>query len=226
MPIDVNDPGFFRLMQLASPALPVGSFSWSQGLEAAVESGWVTNATQAESWIRGMLTHSFGRLDVPVMLRLHDAWSSGDRDAVCYWNAYLYASRSSREFRIEDVQMGQALARLLLNLDLAEPDELAMERPSYAALFALAAVRWRLDALKTAGALVWSFLENQVAAAVKLVPLGQSAGHRILTDLCSLIPHVLETAASLPDGELGALAPSASLLSALHETQHSRLFRS
>ena len=226
MPIDVRDQAFFRLLQLASPTLPVGGFSWSQGLEAAVDTGWVGDVVTAEAWISGLLTHSLGRLDLPVLLRLHSAWSLKDHKRVGDWNDFLYASRTSRESRAEDREMGRALARLLMNLGLNKEEILSLEAPTYVALFALAGVTWHLDDVTTAGALAWSFVENQVAAAVKLVPLGQSAGQAIMMRLCETLPHVIEAASSLPDGALGAWAPAVSLLSAMHENQHTRLFRS
>lgn len=221
-----TDSGLFRLLQLASPTLPVGSFAWSQGLEAAVDRGLISNEKDAELWIKGLLNHGLGRLDIPVLLRMHTAWKTQDKETVTYWNDRLYASRGSREFQAEDTQMGQALARLLVNLNIIDPDRVSFTRPTYAALFSLAGVLWDLCAQDTAAAYLWSFVENQVIAAVKLVPLGQSAGQTILMNLCPTLPSTWEKALTLDDEDIGSVMPGLTLASCFHETQHSRLYRS
>lgn len=216
-----------RLLQLASPMLPVGAYAYSQGLEWAVERGWVCDEDSAAHWIEGVMAHSLGRLDVPLLARLHRAWRQDDEQAVHRLSRYLDAARESAELKAEQRQLGQSLARLLaaLDMDAARPwTDIAYS--SFATLFALAAVRWEVDESATLNAYLWAWGENQVAAAMKLVPLGQTAGQRILSRLITRIPDLVAHAAELADDQLGFFAPRLALASAQHETQYTRLFRS
>ncbi len=224
MPADAT---LLRLLQLVSPALPVGAYAWSAGLEQAVEQGWVHDEASAGLWILGLLGHVQARVDVPVLVRLHRAWNAGDGTAVNRWNAYLYACRESAELRAEDRHLGNALARLLLDLDVeaARPWRQA-SRTCFATPFALAAAHWGIDPVPAAQGYLWAWTENQVAAATRLVPLGQTAGQRLLSSATGLIPQVVATGVALDNESLGASAPGQALASTLHETQYSRLFRS
>jgi urease accessory protein len=216
-----------RLLQLVSPALPIGGFAYSRGLETAVELGWVADATRARAWIGGLLRRNAGTLDAPLLLRLHAAWVAGDRAAVERWARFGDAARESAELQLESRRVGASLARLLRDLDVASTEELASPvGESHLATFALAAARFGLDAPTAARAYLWTWLEAQVTAAVKLVPLGQTDGQRILLALGPELDEVVRDAAALDDSEIGALTPGLALASALHETQHTRLFRS
>jgi len=212
-----------RLLQLASPALPVGAFSYSQGLEAAVEAGIVRDAQTTARWIGDMLEHSVGPMEAPLLLRLCDSWAAGDAKAVRRWNALILASRETAELRAETAQMGYSLARLLGDLEVppSELDEIA-----FPTAFAQAVAHWRIEPRQALIAYLWSWLENQVMAAVKAVPLGQTDGQRILLALGERLPAVAQRAASLAEAGLGNFAPGLALLSSRHETQYSRLFRS
>lgn len=216
-----------RLMQLVSPALPVGAFAYSQGIEYAVEARWITTEQQAQDWIVGLLQHSIAKLDVPVLLRLHQAWLTADTAAVINWTTFLHANRESAELRREDEQLGRALARVLNHLGVQQ-GQLYLENraPSFITLFALAAVEWRIPYEQAALGYCWAWLEKQVAAVVKLVPLGQTAGLRILNKALIDVPMCVLRAAQLQDMELGAAAPLFAIGSALHETQYSRLCQS
>lgn len=216
-----------RLLQLASPALPVGAYAYSQGLEQAIDAGWVSSPEQLQDWVGGLLQHALCALDIPVLLRLHAAWSAEDAVAVRYWNHWLQASRESAELQAEDRQLGNALARLLsdLGIDEARP-WLTDKQATYATLFALAAARWRITAHDMALGYLWSWCENQITAALKLMPLGQTAGQRILSALIGELPQALQQAEACADADIGQLAPAQAIASARHETQYSRLFRS
>ena len=214
-----------RLLQLASPALPVGAYSYSQGLEAAVEAGIVRDAASAERWIADVLAFSVARMEAPVLLRLCRAWNAGDAAAAARWNALFLASRESAELRAESVQMGYSLTRLLGELDTGGGPA-AWDEVSFPAAFAYAVARWNIDARDALVAYLWAWCENQVMAALKAVPLGQTAGQRILLALGESIPAVAAGASRLDDDSLGNYAPGLALLSARHETQYSRLFRS
>jgi urease accessory protein len=215
------------LLQLASPALPVGAYSYSQGLEAAIESGTVRDEASALRWIGGVLALALGDFEAPVFLRLASAWGSGDRTAAARWNEEYLASREAAELRAETVQMGYSLRRLLRELDVPGSGALEfLDELSYPAAFAFAAAAWRIDAREALAAYAFGWLENQVLAAVKAIPLGQTAGQRMLLELASGIAALVERAASLDDGSLSNLAPGLALASARHETQYTRIFRS
>jgi urease accessory protein len=185
-----------RLLQLASPSLPVGAYSYSQGLEAAVEAGLVTNAASARRWIGDVLVLSMGGMEAPVLLRLIAAWKERDSQAAARWNAELVASRESAELRAETLQMGYSLRNLLRDLG----EDLV------------------LDPREQIG--------REGLAALKSVPLGQTDGQRVLLELGGRIAAIVEGAASSSDDDLTNLAPGLALLSARHETQYSRIFRS
>ncbi len=214
-----------RLLQLVSPALPVGGYTYSRGLETAVERGWVTDEAQTRAWIAGLLEHSVATLDGPLVVRLHRALTSGDMAAALRWARLADATRETAELQAESRQTGRALVRLLVDLELVEAPP-APIREAHVAAFALAAVALELETSDALRGFLWTWLEGTVAAAIKLVPLGQTAGQRILLHLGPELERAAERAAALPDDALGALAPGLALASALHETQHTRLFRS
>jgi urease accessory protein len=214
-----------RLLQLASPTLPVGAFSYSQGLEAASEAGLVRDRASAAQWIGELLELSLARMEAPILARLIGAWRADDRESAMRWNEAFLASRETRELRAETVQMGYSLRALLAQLEDAAPLA-AMEEPSFPAAFAFAVARWKIDAHDALVAYLWAWLENQVMAAVKAVPLGQTDGQRILLALGARLEAIAREAEALEDDALGACTPGLALLSARHETQYSRLFRS
>jgi urease accessory protein len=216
-----------RLWQLISPALPVGAFAYSQGLEYAVERDWVNNEETAAQWITGLIHHSLCALDVPILARLYKAWQAADLERVLYWNHVLQASRESNELLTEDRQIGSALKQLLCDLKIHQADRWPeTEQPSFATMFALAAAHWMVTVNETCQGFLWAWSENQVAAAIKLVPLGQTAGQRILSRVIDEIPDVVERGLQLTDDAIGAAAQGLGIASALHETQYTRLFRS
>lgn len=214
-----------RLLQLASPALPVGAYSYSQGLEPAIEAGIVHDAASAQRWISHVLELSVGRMEAPVFLRLCAAWRAGDAAAAARWNALLLASRESAELRAESAQMGYSLSRLLTELGVGDAPA-AWQEVSFAAAYAYAVVRWNVPSDAALTAYLWTWAENQVLAAVKIVPLGQTDGQKVLLALGERISQAATAAATLDDEALGNFAPGLALLSARHETQYSRLFRS
>ena len=222
-----TDLGLLRLLQLASPSLPVGMYSYSQGMEQAVENGWIKDGTQTKDWLAGVLRHSVGRLDAPLLVRLYEAWALSDAGAVERWSLELTAMRETAELRAEDRQTGQALARLLAGLGVEQAKAwLRHPHASFATLFALAAVEWGIPKSQAVTGYVWSWLENQILCAVKLVPLGQLAGQRLLHDLAQEIPDLVNTALELPDDKIGSSSFALTLASSRHERQYSRLFRS
>jgi urease accessory protein len=224
-------PQLLRLLHLASPALPIGAFHFSQGLEYAVEAGWVRDEASALEWIDGIAHASLGTLDLPLLLRLQTAWSRDDRAAVLRWNAFLIACRETDESRLEDRHLGAALMRVLAEFDLTT-DLFPATAPNirmaltHATAFGFACARWRLDPQAALQTYAYAWAENQVLAAVKLVPLGQSAGQRMLHSLNSRLGGLCAQAICLPDSDIGISTAMQAVASGRHETQYTRLFRS
>ena len=216
-------------MQLSSPTLPVGAFAYSQGLESAIESGFITDRETLATWLKDSLTFSLKNVDLPLFSRLYKSWESSDSDAkdVLAWNQNLFAQRETKELRDEDHQLGLALARLLDDLGIEQAKVLRKEKQlCFLTLFTLAAVEWDIELEQAANGFIWSWLDNQIAAAIKLVPLGQTDGQRVLSDLLLIIPEIVEKGLAVKDDEIGASLPMMAILSSQHETQYSRLFRS
>jgi urease accessory protein len=223
----LSERALLRLFQLSSAALPIGAFAYSQGLEPAVELGDVDSAESSLRWTLGMLDRSILRLDVPVLGRLHRAALEHDSASVRKWNDYLFAARGSAELRAEERQVGSALARMLTREDIAAAESWVRDpRVTLATCFALAGVAWSAPVVDVALSYTFAWAEAQVGAATRLVPLGQSDAQRVLGSLIERAASGVAAALALPDSELGSTTPGQVLLSALHETQYSRLFRS
>ncbi len=219
------------LLWLASPALPVGGFSYSEALEAAVEAGLVTNEEQARTWLLDQLNLSLARADLAVVAAAHAAWRAGDEGRIRALNDWVLLTRESSELRQQAEQMGRSMLEWLRNQPEGADDprlaQLAsLKPPTWPVAWALGAVRGgaALEPSLVAHAFGWA--ENLVQAALKAVPLGQSAGQRILAALARDIPAAVAHALSLDDDHRQAFTPMLAILSARHETQYSRLFRS
>jgi urease accessory protein len=227
---DAGAATLIQLIWLASPALPVGSFSYSEGLEAAVEAGLVTHAAQAGEWLQDQLLLGQARGDLAVAAGAFLAWRARDLARIVALNAWVQATRESSEIRQQAEQMGRSLTDWLRQRDPADPrvDTLAALRPAPTWPVALALAAERTGApLRTALlALAFGWAENMVQAAVKSVPLGQSAGQALLAGLAALIPAAVDDAINRDDDTRFAFTPMLAILSAQHETQYSRLFRS
>jgi urease accessory protein len=219
--------GRARLLQLVSPSLPIGGFTYSQGLEWAVEAGWVHDAAKVGDWLGGLLEDGMQRLELPVLARLHAACRAGDRGEFAHWARVLYAGRETRELRAEERNRARALLTLLRDLGVPQVNDWADSLLlCQAAPFACAAVHWGIGVEDCALGYAWGWLESQVAAAVKLVPLGQTDGQRLLLELGACLPAVVDAGLRLDDASIGAAAPALAIASARHETQYTRLFRS
>jgi urease accessory protein len=217
-------------MQLVSPSLPVGAYAYSQGLEKAIEWRWVFDEKTVHNWVLGTLSQSVMRLDVPILVRLFYAWEADDFESVKHWNAILVASRETSELRMEERHLGQALTRLLPSLDILGVQQLLQRypnvTPSYSMAFSCAGMSWGIDAKDLAMGYCWSWAENQILSALKLMSLGQTAGQKILFSLGETIENELPDALKLPDERITGGLPGLACASAAHETQFSRLFRS
>ena len=224
MAITTTDTALLRLLQLSSAALPVGGYAFSQGMESAVEAGWLPDAASTRAWLELQLRESQARVDLPLLARAHAAASRGDAGQLAYWNDYTLACRETAELRLADVAMGEALVRLLRHLQVATV--LPEGEITFVAAFAAAASHFGLDERLALHGYSWAWLENQVAAATKLVPLGQSAAQTLLGELLEVLPETLDIALGLADEHIGASLPGLALASCWHESQYSRLFRS
>lgn len=217
-----------RLLQLASPTLPVGAYTYSQGLEWAVEAGTVKDEATALIWIGDQLEWNLGRFEAPLLVRMMNVWKSATSD----WDldAHYLASRETAELRAETLQMGYSLRRLLGELDDLPADFMAAlavpPAPTFAYVWSGVATVWEISPQEALTAWLWSWAENQVMAALKAVPLGQAAGQRILLEIGRRIPAVVAQALSLDEDAFSNFAPGFAIACACHETQYSRLFRS
>lgn len=226
MATTITDLGVLRLLQLSSSSLPVGGFSFSQGLEYAVEAGWVKNLAHTQDWLELQLLESLARVDLPIALRLQSAIQSGDQDQFQYWNQMGLACRETKELVLAETAMGDALLQLLDRLEIPLPSCAQGIEPSFVAAFVVAADHWEIGVRSTMLGLLWSWLEAQVAAAVKLVPLGQTDAQRLLGELLATASSAIDRAESLSDEEIGSALPGLAMASTRHETQYCRLFRS
>ena len=222
-----TDLALLRLLHLVSPTLPIGSFTYSQGIEWAVECGWVTCPADLRGWLESQLHGSITQLDIPVLQRLYQAVEQRDTARLAHWIDILNASRETSELLLEEKNRGRALTDLLIALEIPHA---AAWKPllaqSQSAAFALAAVHWHIPLQDAAGGYVWSWLENLVLSAVKIIPLGQTQGQKILHQMTPLIPAAVVQGLQVADDDIGAASPALAIASSRHETQYTRLFRS
>ena len=225
MAITTTDGALLRLLQLSSAALPVGGYSFSQGLEYAIDDAWLSDQLAVKNWLSLQLSESLACVDLPLLYRQMSATKQQDMSAMVYWNDYALACRETAELRLTDTAMGRALIRLMekLELPIVMP---TLNEVSFVTAFALAAEHWGIEVRAASHGYCWSWLENQVAAATKLVPLGQTSAQQLLGELMEDIPQAVEHAAAVVDEHIGASLPALAMASASHETQYSRLFRS
>jgi urease accessory protein len=218
-----------RLLQLASPMLPVGAYSYSGGFEAAIEAGAVHDPDSARAWIGDVLDLYLARFELPILCRLHRAWRKGGDDAGD-WNARFRAGRDTSETRAETLQMGSSLVLLLRDLGGFPSEGLAhlqaMAPVTFPLAYGFATAHWAIPVEAALHAYAWSWLENQVGVAMKAVPIGQVAGQRILAAISVDIPRIVAGVMDYPDNGISNFAPGLTLAACRHETQYSRLFRS
>lgn len=226
----MQSTALLHLLQLASPSLPIGAYSYSQGLEAAIESGWVKNEAQGRTWIVDQLHEVVAQFEAPVLWRLLQAFAVRDLAAIDCWTERFLAARDTAEFRAETVQMGYSLTKLIADLKIVDQDLIQLlqsydDVPLPTAL-ACAATALQVPAESALLGMLFSWAENQVLVCVKSIPLGQMSGQRLLLSLRPELEIAAQTAQRLQDHQLSNWAPGLSLLSMQHEVQYSRLYRS
>ena len=228
----LNQHSFLQLMWLASPALPIGGFSYSEGLEAAINAALVTTETEAVNWLVQQLHLTQSRGDMAVIAQAVAAWQQNDLRRVAALNQWVRTTRETSELRLQTEQMGRSLTDWLRNRYADAPEHhaliawLAAQDASYPVAFAFAAFCTGAAPRDALLAFAFGWAENMVQAAIKAVPLGQTGGQRILARLLQAIPAAVDSAIALPDDQRQAFSPMLAILSAQHETQYSRLFRS
>ena len=216
-------------MQISSPALPVGGFSYSEGIESAVEAGWIEDETTANHWICDQLQLSLSRGDLSVLGQSVAAWRNFDKLRITELNNWILCTRESSETRLQTEQMGRSLVEWIKNQEVVDQDRLDFLltlSPTWTISFALALAPLQIEPKECLLAYAFSWAENIVQACIKTVPLGQKSGQRILATLRQKIPEAVEYALTLSDNERQTFTPGLAILCANHETQYSRLFRS
>ena len=223
---------FLQLMWLASPALPVGGFSYSEGLESAIENAGISSESAVADWLLDQLHITQARGDMALIAKATGAWRRADWVHVRELNDWVLHTRETSELRLQAEQMGRSMADWLRNQHQGNEEvmpavrHLAALPPTYPVAFALAASATQASVREVLLAYAFGWAENMVQAAIKAVPLGQSAGQRILQILIDAIPDAIAHALALPDSQRQAFTPMLAILSAQHEHQYSRLFRS
>ncbi len=230
--VSVGATSLLSLLHISSPALPVGAFAYSQGLEYALDHGWCSNRDDVESWIQDNLQYGLGQLDLPMFVRLYTAWSHKDKEQVRYWNQSVLAFRETKELYLEDIQVGSAYAQWHLGQCEEGKQETRqqyldyVDKPTVVTMSTLAAVLSHIDLNTALLGFAWSWCENQIACASKAMPMGQTDGQKILQGLIPKIVLVCEEAKRIKDDEIGTGLMGLAVASSLHEQQYSRLFRS
>jgi urease accessory protein len=222
-------PSLLQLIWLASPALPIGGFSYSEGLEAAIDKGFVHDEHSAGQWLVDQLHLTQSRGDMAVLAQMVVAWQARDIPHLAALSQWVHATRESAELRLQSEQMGRSMLEWLRNLNAIDADTIALCNswvPTYPLMFALALSRTGAPLDQCLQAYAFGWAENMVQAALKSVPLGQNSGQRILTQLAQEIASAVQHAMQTTDDTRQAFSPMLSILSAQHETQYSRLFRS
>ena len=225
----VHDMSLMQLIWLASPALPIGGFSYSEVLEAAVDSGRISTETETAHWLVDQLHVSLSRADLSAVAQAIPAWRAHDHTRIAVLNAWVLQTRESSELRVQTEQMGRSLLEWLRNHTTATSAQiatLAAMDASYPMPFALAASATQATVRDCLLAYAFGWAENMVQAAIKSVPLGQSSGQRILSAITAEIPAAVDHALALDDAARQAFSPMLAILSSQHEVQYSRLFRS
>ena len=248
MSTEMQTTSLLNLLHISSPALPIGAFAYSQGLEYTLEAGWCKNADDVEQWIKSVMIHGLGGVDLPILKRLHQAWSAyfvehervdeqADKEnsnveslnsqSLEVWNAALLAFRETKELYLEDIQVGDAFKQWHKSQSAKHIDRLELvDKPTVACMYALNGVIKGLTVEECMIGFVWAWLENQITSASKAMPMGQTDGQNIIRHLIPEIEAVIASAMIVEDDDIGSGLVGLSMSSSLHEHQYSRLFRS
>lgn len=226
--ITLDNSALLCILQLASPALPVGAYSYSEGLETLIDTEIIKNEQTLKHWLVQELRYGAIRLEAAVMVRAYNAAKLSDTHALSYWNNWLSAARETEELRLSSWQMGRSLVRLLLQLQpqIAQNANAVGNPCNYAIAFGMAAVGWEIDLIAAILGYLHSWATNLITAGVKLIPLGQTAGQQLLLQLTTNISSATKEILALEDDDLSSCGWGLSLASMSHEIQYTRLFQS
>ncbi|MEQ8756024.1 MAG: urease accessory protein UreF [Coleofasciculus sp. G1-WW12-02] len=225
----MTNDNLLYLLQLASPTLPVGAYSYSEGLEILVERGVIDKPKQLKAWIDQELSYGAIRLEAAMMVRSYQSIQADDLEALSYWNAWTSAAKETSELRSQSWQMGNSLIRLLVEL---EPELKSVARIvgtpcNYAIAFGIAAAYWQINLMAALLGYFHSWASNLINAGVKLIPLGQTVGQQLLLELTPVLSVASQDILALEnDEQLNSCTWGFALSSMAHETQYTRLFRS
>ena len=225
--MNTNDLSLLKLMNLMSPTLPIGGFTYSQGIEKAIESNWITDFESAKKWLESQLLINLKFTDLPILMRLYKSVDSKNYKRVTYWSNFLLACRETMELRDEENNRGRSLAKLIESLEKDQAKEWSeILKTNHLLGYAFLSNVWNISIKKLLLGYSWSWLENQVAATVKIIPLGQTDGQKLLNEIIKKIPNVVEEVEIINDNEIGISQPAFVIASCLHETQYTRIYRS
>ena len=225
--MNTNDLSLLKLMNLMSPTLPIGGFTYSQGIEKAIESNWITDFESAKKWLESQLLINLKFTDLPILMRLYKSVDSKNYKCVTYWSNFLLACRETMELRDEENNRGRSLAKLIESLEKDQAKEWSeILKTNHLLGYAFLSNVWNISIKKLLLGYSWSWLENQVAATVKIIPLGQTDGQKLLNEIIKKIPSVVEEVEIINDNEIGISQPAFVIASCLHETQYTRIYRS
>ena len=217
-----------HILQLASPTLPVGAYSYSEGLETLVEQGIVRDSESLSRWLSQELQHGSIVVETAIMFRAYQSLVQGDLQKLATWNAWLSAARETEELRQQSWQMGRSLVKLLVDLqpELASVTNKISDYCNYGIAFGIAAACWQINPQDAVMAYFQSWVTNLISAGVKLIPLGQTDGQKLLLNLHPLLIESTDKVLDLPDEDLASCSWGLSLASMAHQGQYTRLFRS
>tara|TARA_B100000886_G_scaffold210112_1_gene145439 strand:+ start:155 stop:832 length:678 start_codon:yes stop_codon:yes gene_type:complete len=225
--MNINDLSLLKLMNLMSPTLPIGGFTYSQGIEKAIESNWITDFESAKKWLESQLLINLKFTDLPILMRLYKSVDSKNYKRAIYWSNFLLACRETMELRDEEKNRGRSLAKLIESLEKDQAKEWSkILKTNHLLGYAFLSNVWNISIKKLLLGYSWSWLENQVAATVKIIPLGQTDGQKLLNEIIKKIPNVVEEVEIINDNEIGISQPAFVIASCLHETQYTRIYRS
>jgi len=221
----VNQRKLLRLLQLNSPSLPIGTYAYSQGLESAISQGVVSDIKTAGEWLKTVLKYSLMPNDMAMIVRAYQAWQAEDIEQIDRLISQSRALRETEELLQEDTHLSQALMRLAETLEVAFPEHFP-RKSSLPVVYARFAQTWQISIEETLTAFAWSWMENQIAALLKLCSVGQTQAQKLMLEMDDAVLQAVDHALSLEDSQVGMSLPVFAILSSQHEQQYSRLFRS
>jgi len=225
--MNISQLSLLRLMNLMSPTLPIGGFSYSQGIEQAIENNWISDINTAQQWLENQLYFGLLYTDLPILIRLYESTFIGDKDQALEWSNFLLACRETRELRQEEINRGRALTKIIESLESSAVSGWSkITNTNHLSGYALISNVWKIPIDELLLGYSWSWLENQVSAIVKIIPLGQTEGQLLLNKLVKEIPEVISKSKGVAIEDIGMTQPAVAIASSLHETQYTRIFRS